>query len=200
MLTTMPACACRRAPIRPAAPARAPDPARAQAPPVDALRWPGECQCESCFALRIKGACRSVRRPRASRPTEAQARRSVRAARAPVVLRGPLCLLPRRGRRKRQRACQSVGRLARGRRTCRPAGRMNGSPETCNVIHYQTIGKRKAGRHATLFIIKPSASEKSPSVIGPVSSTDGVCIGILRSEANSQQTEIDREIKMYFNK
>ena len=77
---------------------------------------------------------------------------------------------------------------------------MNGSPETCNVIHYQTIGKRKAGRHATLFIIKPSASEKSPSVIGPVSSTDGVCIGILRSEANSQQTEIDREIKMYFKK
>ena len=74
------------------------------------------------------------------------------------------------------------------------------SRETCNVIHYQTIGKRKAGRHATLFIIKPSASEKSPSVIGPVSSTDGVCIGILRSEANSQQTEIDREIKMYFNK
>ena len=51
-----------------------------------------------------------------------------------------------------------------------------------------------------LFIIKPSASEKSSSVIGPVSSTDGVCIGILRSEANSQQTEIDREIKMHFNK
>ena len=74
------------------------------------------------------------------------------------------------------------------------------SRETCNVIHYQTIGKQKAGRHATLFIIKPSASEKSPSVIGPVSSTDGVCIGILRSEANSQQTEIDRDIKMYFNK
>ena len=118
---------------------------------------------------------------------DAQARRSVRAARAPVVGLGGS-------------ACQSVGRLARGRRTCRPAGRMNGSPETCNVIHYQTIGKRKAGRHATLFIIKPSASEKSPSVIGPVSSTDGVCIGILRSEANSQQTEIDREIKMHFNK
>ena len=56
--------------IRPAAPARAPDQARgarrrgpdrgrAQAPPVDALRW--ECQCGSYFALRIKGACgRSV--------------------------------------------------------------------------------------------------------------------------------------------
>jgi hypothetical protein len=52
------ASAGRRAPIRPAAPARAPDPARAQAPPVDALRW--ECQCGSCFALRIKGSCRSV--------------------------------------------------------------------------------------------------------------------------------------------
>ncbi len=109
MLTTMPASAGRRAPIRPAAPALAPDPACAQAPPVDALRW--ECQCESCFALRIKEACRSVRRPRASRPTDAQARRSVRAARAPVVLRGPLCLLPRRGRRKRL----SVGRSARQR-------------------------------------------------------------------------------------
>ena len=131
----------------------------------------------------------------------------------------------RRGRRKRQRAGQSVGRLARGRvdrltrRHAGQSGRAAHAPvvlrgplclqsrahqgfsrEICNVIHYQTIGKRKAGRHATLFIIKPSASEKSPSVIGPVSSTDGVCIGILRSEANSQQTEIDREIKMYFNK
>jgi hypothetical protein len=70
MLTTMLASAGRRAPIRPAAPARAPDPARAQAPPVDALRW----ESKGLAGLRVSVPARAVEyRPGPAGPRAAPA-------------------------------------------------------------------------------------------------------------------------------